>query len=268
MLYHYTISRDRRWPLCPTVDAFHRTLHTVTRCTAHTLLLFGAADDHLHLVLEGSRSNLGRRVAALQAGLRRSYRSQDASHPGTERAWAREVANRRHLQTLVTYVVQQPEHHGSRLPVANWQASCFLDLMGMRLLPSFDSDRIRSWLPRLSDTELWSVAGLPVLEPLRTDEVGHFGSATLVRAAATVYAAGTDLSVRRPEVRAARKLAVWLLSEAGLSTEKAAACVGCSSRTVQRLRREVIDARAARAALLLLAIAKAQPSRRGTVRVG
>lgn len=262
MFYHYTIVRDRRWPLTSTVDAFHRLLHIVTRCTGDALLLFGVADDHLHLVLEGSRFDLGHRVTVLQAALRRSFRDQDASHPRTEPAWAREVAHRRHLHTLISYVMQQPEHHGTRLPVANWQASCFPDLVGGRLLPGFNSERIRSRLPRLSETELWSVAGLPVLEPLRPDEVGQFGSTTLVRAAAAVYAAGTDLRVMRPEVQAARKLAVWLLGKAGLSTETAAACVGCSTRTVQRLRRGAVDPRAARAGLLLLAIAKAQPSRR------
>jgi len=129
-LWHTNFASTGRMPLLSNAEA-HRPLAIwrLARLQIAGLVLFCIVDDHLHLVLRGSRSFAGQVVSRIK----RSWKGLFAGE--TSDAFHRLVEGRRHLLTLIPYFFDQPRIHGLSTPAHQWDGSCFFDLVGARHLP-------------------------------------------------------------------------------------------------------------------------------------
>jgi len=82
------------------------------------MVVFGLVDEHIHVAASGERPDVGRLARTLLL----------ATRPWTsaklEPARIIPVANRRHLQRLVRYILDQPAHHDLPVHPALWSGSC------------------------------------------------------------------------------------------------------------------------------------------------
>ncbi len=224
MYWHLTLAAEGRLPLFPDRAHTLAAVESVLR-SATPVLLFCAADDHLHLLTEGERP------WHLAAELRRyalAGRALLAPH-------FKPVTQRRHLLNLVDYLLRQPAKHDLDTHPALWEGSSFLDLVGARRV-GFDPEPLLRALPRLHHRDWLSPVGLREL-PVPAEVVG-MGLAEVARAVAV--AAGLDglPGPRTAQRMRARRALAHLGDEMGTSVERTAEVLGISSRSVRRLRYE------------------------------
>jgi hypothetical protein len=114
-----------------------------------SLLAFRGADTHLHVIAQADRARVGE--AARRAALRLRY----ALHLpiGFEAARIRPVADQRHLENAVRYVLRQEQHHGTDSDPYH-DAGALPEALGMRLLDPALAGRLTSALPRLTRAAL------------------------------------------------------------------------------------------------------------------
>jgi hypothetical protein len=91
-----------------------------------------------------------------------------AMRPNTEVPFApvyvKQVVDRAHLDTIVDYILRQGPHHGLSVHPALAPGSCFLDIIGARLLPGFES-RLPGLLPCFRMHGVFARVGVHLEQP-------------------------------------------------------------------------------------------------------
>jgi len=205
-------------------------VQTLARVAGRYTLLFCVVDDHVHVVVGCDRAQAGRLGRALQLSLRRW-----AAVPLEPGARVRPVESRAHLERLVEYVVTQPVHHGLPVHPALWTGSCFLDLVGARVVGAL-GQKLQPLLPRLKLTQVIGHVGLPPRGIVPADDArvrreGAFGLAS----AAGVVLAASRLDGRSKEAEAVRSLAAFVGAGVGISSKDTAEALDVTMRSAQRL---------------------------------
>jgi hypothetical protein len=207
----------------------------VARIARQRALLFCAVDDHLHVVLACPREEAGRIGGHLPLAMQWGGREMQP-------AYVRPVADRRHLQTLVGYVLRQPAAHGLGTHPARWEGSCLWDLLGARVLPGFDSQALHGALPRLDLREILDPAGLsraPV--PLEDPGVRQMPAPDLVHAVAAAAGLAALAADHRKIRFEARTVCAHLSHRAGIRDEAIGDLLGVVPRAARRLRARPVD---------------------------
>lgn len=181
-MWHLTLATDGRTPLSsdPT-----RAI-ALARATIRTLApwLFSIVDDHAHALAAGDRAAVGK----MASGWSRALAALGV--PPLAAVRIRPIDDRRHLESLLGYLVRQADHHG-----IGWSplgpGSCLPDVVGARRI-GFDPTPLAQALPRVDVPRAALVAaGLPAALPsVDLREVG----------AAQVWAAGLTV-IGRAEAR-------------------------------------------------------------------
>jgi hypothetical protein len=250
-LTHVTIATVGRLALARDETERRTLVRALASVATRRLLGFGFADDHLHFSARARHPrhlarDVRRRVAA-------ALPSVQLQTPHLQ-----PIESRAHLERVVTYQLRQTAKHdvASTASAALWTGSCFLDLVGARLLPGFDASLLQAELPRLRARLLFGAVGLaPVpLEPASNDTLRRAGAARLVTLAAAVYAVGPALVGRGRLVVAARALAVQVANRCGLPASEVRLLLGVNQSTTWRLTQRPTDPRAARALRLRLTL--------------
>ena len=232
-LWHLTWSARGRLALFPSEPARRAALRTIARVAGPQVLLFGLADDHVHLVA----TQAGPLARAVLLALR------PLSDSTLDPAHVRPVEDRAHLAWLVTYLLGQPEKHGLPTHPALWTGSCFPDLVGARRLFPGLAGRLAEQLPRFRLREAFAHLGLSVepLMPADDTAVRIAGATRIVAAAGSALAAGPDLSGKAAERVLARRAATIVAAQAGLATAELAWALGQPPRSVRRLAEDAVE---------------------------
>ncbi len=229
--WHVTCSTDSRSRLYADEETLRRATRSVARVVGRHALLFCIVDDHLHLVLAGARAATGQRAGGLARALRPI---QPAAR--FDPARVRPVEGRRHLLSLVTYLLSQPRRHGLAADPALWTGSCFQDLVGARRLSGYDGHLLRMALPRWRPASVVSAVGMDSLPPpLPEPRLPALGLEQIARAASAAFAAPSSLRGRTPAAVRAKRALVALTRGAAFPPAAIAHRLGCSLRQVQRL---------------------------------
>lgn len=203
------------------------------------LLGFRLADTHLHTLLATDRrggAEFCRRVEiALQQGR--------APLPGFSRVHVTPVHSQRHLGKAFEYILDQEKHHGTDLDPLH-EASIVPDLLGLRPLGRFVAEHVHRHLPRTTRTRLLNALAVSSLTPANTP-------VDLLPTAAEAAACIPSLKGSSPAAVEARA-AVVQLAASRLRTPALAAMLGCTPRSVNRLRRRPADPNLVRAIQLQL----------------
>jgi hypothetical protein len=251
-IVHATFASDGRHALFPDLASQRQALHAVARVAKKSLLLFCFVDDHLHVVFRA----LERRVGRIVAGLTLALRPIAAAPLG--RAFVRRVATRHHLEWLAdTYILRQAEKHGLPGPLALREGSCFLDLVGARVLPGIALDeQLLVALPRYLLRRAYRAVGLEetLLEPLEDAAIRALGAARVFTAAQVALAARPGARGNGRAERSCRRVAVQLCRQVGIASGECRFAVGIGRSAYSRLARARCDRRLATAVRLRLAL--------------
>jgi len=247
-LVHVTVAARGRAVLAPNEAERRRIVRALARRHGQRVLLFALVDDHLHAVLAALRARMAAR------GLRATLGA--ATPVALEEAHVRPVESRRHLESLVAYLLKQPTRHGLPEPAALWSGSAFLDLVGARRLPGFDPRLLLRHLPRFRLRDVFPAVGLEPLplRPAGDAALERLGPRRLVDLAAAVHVAPPDLSGRSDAVVAARALAIQTARGTGVSLARLAELLRLGRQTVWRLANRPLDPADLRALRLRLAL--------------
>lgn len=254
MQWHCTIAGDERVALFPSEPDRLAAVRTLARVGGTALVLFCVVDDHVHLVMAGERTRVGQLAGNVSQSLGRG-----AAAP-LEPARIRPVESRAHLESLVRYVLDQSRHHalttaGHR---ARWPGSCFLDLVGARVLAGFSPLALREALPRLPREAVWGAVGLEPVEPAADDDLAGLGVDGLV--AATQAAIGRSaLDGNTPEVVRARRLVAALARRFGIPAARVADALGVTVRALHGASADPALERAVRLRVAVIAATADRP---------
>ncbi len=248
MIYHLTLSVRGRRALARDEGERRRLLRTIVRDN-RLMLLFSLVDEHLHSVLRAERPRMVARD--IRRAIRTLRPDLELKEPHLE-----PVGDSAYLRSLVNYLLTQPEKHGLTAPSALWTGSCFLDLVGARVLPGFDPRLLGGELPRFRLRTLFPVVGLESrpLEPAGDEALRRAGAARIVELAKSVHCVGPELVGHRKPVVLARELASREAATVGLPLTEVARFLDTSLKTVRRLAKRDVDARAATALRRLLTL--------------
>jgi hypothetical protein len=229
-LWHVTLATDDRFPLAASEDSLRQIVGRLDATIGRRTLLFNVCDDHLHAVLSGPRPAVGQQAAGLSRSLKHLL-------PNARMAPARirPVADRSHLENLVHYLLNQQAHHRLNGDLL-WSGSCFLDLVGARLLPFFRSAALFEALPRWTRDDIWKTLGAtsrPTIDWER--ERAGISLSTIVQAGSSAFAAPTTLTGQSAPVERARRGAVSLAHWAGYPPEAVAGFLNIGRRQCERL---------------------------------
>jgi hypothetical protein len=248
-LWHQTIAAEGRLTLFPDEQTVRTCVRTLGRIASNRLLLFSLVDDHLHQLSAGSRSSVGQlaRGIALTIG----------HHVAPELAptYTKVVDTRRYLRHLVDYFLQQAPHHDLAVHPALWGGSCFLDLVGARIVPGLTL-RLGHWLPRLRLRDLLEAVGLPPhpQHPADDDTLRKLGAFRIASAAAAATCTGPTLAGRDRLTVLARATAATLAQQSGISRREIADALGTTARTMRRLLDHPPDVKLVRATRIRLSL--------------
>jgi len=245
--WHLTAASEERLLLFPDDDALRSAARWLAATAPERVLLFCAVDDHVHLVIQGTREGAAHHARATTRWLRRLAGNTDIAP-----ARVRPVESRAHLRRCNDYVLLQPTHHGIERAghPAQWVGSCFQDLVGARLLHGFRPRNLSEALPRLRQRQLWDAVALPTPNGV---PLAGFAAGSIVESAIAASATVPE----QAESRRGSALQVWaaaaaLLVSSGHRTRTAASAMGVPHRTVQRWASRTPDPRAERAIRLQL----------------
>jgi len=198
------------------------------------LALFSQVDTHLHDVPVGSRTEAGRVSQRVVQAMRKRFKLD------LQPADIRPVRDRSHMLWLVRYVLTQGPHHRIPGDPATDTGSCFLDLIGARVIEGLELV-VNTVLPRLSKMDLCQMVGLPeVPQPATVEQIRRVGVVRLWDAACAALCVGPDAAGNSvPEVMA-RRAAVQIGRAAGFSWADLALALGRPPRTVHRLAAAVV----------------------------
>jgi hypothetical protein len=228
--WHLNISSVSRLALFPGSHHTRRALWKLVEILGDDLALFCLVDDHLHAVIVCDERTLQPRVRALT----RSARALAAVEVNPTHL--RVVEGRRHMQTLLEYVLRQPSKHDLPVHPALWEGSCLPDLVGARYLPGLRL-RIGDALPRTTQAEALRAVGLPEsrLEPVALDTVRSLGPARLLGACAAATGSDPRLQDKRRSEASARRVACTLAKASCIPMSELAWHLGVTRRACRRM---------------------------------
>lgn len=223
--YHIMLRLEDDRVIAPTEGARRQLARIVLeRGRAYRLLGLGSADTHGHLLAACGRRAAGELVRRVKIGLTRRLA------PGIDFAPTRfkPISDQHHLERALLYVLRQQEHHGLSADPYH-DGSNLLDLLGLRVLGAYTRENVRALVPRVRREDLLGclgIAGLerPVEAPLE-----------LLAPAAAAAAGLAELVGSSADVNAARRAAIEVAGERRMARDLATA-LGCSERTIKRLR--------------------------------
>jgi hypothetical protein len=228
--WHLTISSVSRLALFPEPHQRRRALWKLAEVLGEVLALFCIVDDHLHVVVVCDSDVLGARVRALTRVVRALAAVEvNPTH-------VRRVEGRRHMQTLLDYLLRQPGKHELPGHPALWEGSCLPDLLGARRLPGLRS-RLAEALPRATQADILHAAGLSTapLIPVALDELRTLGASRLLHAAAAAAVADPQLRGKHKAEAEARRAACHLARAARIPLPELAWQLGVTSRATRRM---------------------------------
>jgi hypothetical protein len=223
--------------LAPSTAARRALATSVLRVAApHGLLAFRGSDTHLHLLLLLLWTEAVEVVRRTRIGLHQVLAvGAPFATPHFE-----PLQGQRHLANAFDYVLRQDKRHEFDSDPFH-DASCVLDLLGLRVLDTSMRGRVREHIPRLREPQLLHHLGIERL--VRGQE-----PAQLLEAAPAALGL-VGLQGRSDPVVTARAAFVQLASPFA-STGDLAVMLGCSMRTVQMLRRRAVPPELLRAVAL------------------
>ena len=231
---HIMIRSDDDRVLAPS-DAARRALaRAVYRVAApYPLLAFGAADNHLHLVVLCDRRMAAQFAGRLLRGLRWALDLQVAFFP----VRYKELADQHHLVSAFHYVLGQRNRHGVQTD-PYLDASSLPELLGLRLLATDSTPRVREHIARLGRTRLLGHLGPALLEPATAEVVAMLieaGRGDLLRDAASGALGLQRLGGRQTQEVRARN-ALIKVTGCSCTTSQIAQVVGRSPSQARHLR--------------------------------
>ena len=220
-VWHLTFAADGRNPLFLDEGCRLTAVRRLAAVAGPRVVLFCLVDEHVHVVLTGERVEVGRMARSVLLALR------PWAAVSIDPARIRLVAGRAHLRRLVRYVLDQPRHHDLPGHPALWSGSCFVDLVGARVVPNLDL-RIREVLPRFRLREAHEAVGLPPtrLVPLQGTTVRRLGAFRLSQAAAASLCVEHPLRGKTAPVTLARAAMCQIAREAGIATTEVTDVLG------------------------------------------
>ncbi len=219
------------------------------------IVLFALVDDHAHVVVRVEPAKL----SDLQGSLTRVLNSRSAAPFSPP--FARPVTTRSHLESLVSYCLNQFEHHGLADDPATATGSCFPDLAGARRIPDF-ALQIVAALPRFRLRDAYTAVGLDTkLVPASDEEVRRLGPATLCEVVARTFAVGPDLSGNEAVVAQARRVAAKLARDTGLRPRDLAEALHTTGDAVARMAKRPVAEADLKAVRLRIALEQAAATR-------
>ena len=223
VVFHVTIATRDRAPLALDTLELLRLVRVVARVAGAHALLFCVVDDHLHLVVESSA------IGYLAGGLVRAVRrcvDREVAPPHIRR-----VEGRKHLESLVRYVLTQPEHHELSCGNHLWPGSCFQDLVGARIAMGYSGEALWRWLPRYDVASVCHVVGVDV--PTPQEQLAPFTLLQLQEAAS--HAVAAPLSGQTALACAGRGAVAKLAQQAGYGLSEIARQLQRHTATTRRL---------------------------------
>lgn len=209
------------------------------------LFAFRIADTHLHVIVMMSRDAAGRFARNVQSALKQSL----GLPVPFERARIRPIRNERHLQSALSYLFRQEQHHGTSFDPAH-EGSSLPELLGMRHLDGgIVAERVRRALPRLDRRRMLEWLGISDLETSDVD------AAILPEAAAAAFGLSSLHGVTRQHA-AARHATAWLATT--MTPPALTKLLRTSGRTLRRLRATPLDPSVKRAVTLQWRLRSAQ----------
>ncbi len=229
--WHLRLTADGRRPLFPDEAAIRRAVQTLARVAGPDLLLFSIVDDRVDIGL----CCVADRTPVLARSLLLALRPLADATPSPTRP--QRIEGRSHLLWLLRHCIQQAPRSSTGHP-ALWSGSCFLDLVGARVIEGY-APPLPQLLPRLRQRSIFEHAGLPALPltPLSDDALRRVGHGALVDAATAALAAPPALQGRTPLVVTCRRAIAQLGTRAGLRTGQIADLLGVVPRAAHRLSR-------------------------------
>jgi len=232
--HHIMIHSDDDRVLAPS-DAARRALaEAVYRVAApFPLLGFGAADNHLHLVVLCDRRQAARFAGRLLCALHWALDLPVAFFP----VRYKRLADQYHLITAFHYCLGQRNKHAVQSD-PYLDASSLPELLGLRLVPTDSITRVREQVARLGRDRLLGHLGAEHLEPASNDIITDLvvaGRGHLLRDAACGALGRPALVGRSAHVVRARNALVKVLSTC-CTTPQIAELVGRSPSQVRHLR--------------------------------
>jgi hypothetical protein len=224
-------------------------VRALARVAGESVVLFCVVDDHVHLVVLCERQEAGRIARRVLLALRPLAAAE------VDPARVRPVESRSHLQSLVRYVLAQPRHHQLGVHPALFDGSCFVDLVGARVLDGLTL-RIRDALPRLRVRDVYESVGLrPVrLGSATREEIRAAGAVRLAAAGAAALGLARTLEGKRPPVVRARTAVCRIGDAVGIPASELAYALGITQQATRRLAGKAIDERFLKGVALRLAL--------------
>jgi hypothetical protein len=236
LITHFTFSSDGRHPLFPTLARRRAAVRCILR-VAPECILFCVVDDHLHVVVVADPARTGRIAAALLQALR------SISAAPLLPARAVPVETRRHLEFLADhYILEQSKKHGLADPPPLFEGSCFLDLVGARVVDPAISLRLVAAMPRYRMRRAYRAVGLEEkpIAPLPDQAIRLLGAARIVAASACAVAAQPGSRGNGPVERIARCAAVQLATTVGIAIDEVAFALGITRSSAVRLSHKAV----------------------------
>lgn len=234
--------------IAPTVALCRTLARTVLKISRGSrLLAFRSADNHLHAATLLDRHQAGELARRIEIGLHYNLHLPVKF----EKVRIKPVENQGHLSRLFEYILDQDKHHGTERDPFH-EASSLPDLLGLRVLGSDVLANVRAYLPRVNRAQLLELLGddlehpIQRWEPLATSAAAAVGLPRLSRCR-------TSTRARRAAVHVAGK---------ALTAMRLANQLGCTKRTITRMRSLVVDSRIVKAVELQLRL-RQQPRHEG-----
>ncbi len=254
-LVHITFASRTRHSLFPSTALRRRALHALARVLRDRLVLFCIVDDHVHVVVF-VEPGTGALIAGHVTLAFRALASVELAPPHVK-----PVDGRRHLESLVRYLLGQTDHHAIATPSHRWEGSCLPDLLGARCLPGVDlRAQLAQALPRLDDHAIIAMVDLHAtqVQPASLAEVRDLGAVALASACQAATAAAAPWGKERPAVHA-RAAVIRIGQAAGISTADLARACRVSTRAARYRGRVQVADETCRAALRQLRLMQATP---------
>jgi hypothetical protein len=204
-VWQLVFSSSRRAALLPDEGQRREAVRTLVKATGPQLALFSLVHEHKHAMVRKEEKEIKPFGGKVQRALN-AVVEEPLGEP-----WIERVEGKKHLAHLLRYYLTQPSHHEVGLHDALWTGSCFLDLVGARII---DGLRLAIWdlLPGVPRSVVYKHVGLPAegIEPVIPEQVRVLGAVRLVAAASAAFAADPLLRGQSRLVLRARAAAVHL----------------------------------------------------------
>ena len=223
--FHVTIRLEDDRPIATTQAALRVVARVVLgQGEERGLLAFGAAADHLHAALATDRASAGAFARYVETAL--VWRLGLGAR--FERARIRPLQDQKHAYNTFHYAHRQDSRHELDLDRAR-EATSLPDLLGLRVLGTSVSARVREHLPRIRREDLvgqFPAGAFDVVAPIDLDVLAEAAAAALALA---------DLCGRSVDTLRARRAAVHVAGP-DVPSRRLSDCLGIGVRAVQSLR--------------------------------